>query len=225
MPQLRYWFTGSVLWLLASFALNIILALIGIRPMIPDKIFFFLFGVVLLVMFIGWWATAREGAASAKRDEKLDTLQATLDLIKGDLPTLDNSATKNISQLSNEQLRSRVSELAAAMRTFEAGYKDTQAQEAVPRILPPDTPQEQRQAAWNARMSRMTSHSMAAQSQFRIQFLPQALALREALCNKLGIMPPYQTGRVALDVGMMAGVSPVSDAADYLESLARRLPR
>lgn len=194
--------------------------------MISNKMVVFLIGVALLVMFIGWWTTAEQEEASAKREIKLDRLQETLDTIKSAMPVPDTgSAVQNLSQLSNIQLRQRVSDLTARMRTFEAGIKESQMKELSSRS-PANLSPEQRQTEWNAYTARMLSQSAEAQAQFRSQFLPQALALREAISTRVGILQPYSSDpkTVALDYGMLAGVSPISDAADYLESLARRLP-
>lgn len=226
MPPLQYWFSGAALWLAGSFIITVILAVIGIREMISNKMVVFLIGVALLVMFIGWWTTAEQEEASAKREIKLDRLQETLDTIKSAMPVPDTgSAVQNLSQLSNIQLRQRVSDLTARMRTLEAGIKESQMKELSSRS-PANLSPEQRQTEWNAYTARMLSQSAEVQAQFRSQFLSQALALREAISTRVGILQPYSSDpkTVALDYGMLAGVSPISDAADYLESLARRLP-
>jgi hypothetical protein len=148
------------------------------------------------------------------------------DLLKTAVPKPEISSTvENISRLPNEQIRRRVADLATAMRIFEGGRRSANAAELIDR-LPPSATREQRHAAWTEQTTRMLTRSAEEQTQFRIQFLPQALALREAMLNRLGIMPPYppQPRVVALDFGMLAGVSPISDAANYLEELARRLP-
>ncbi len=169
-------------------------------------------------MLLGMWTTAKQEEVSAKN-------QQTLDVIKVAVLPDTNSAVQNLSHLSNNQIKQHVSTLAARMRTFEAGLKSTQMRDMAQQ-LPKGASQQQREADWNAKTATMFSQSAEAQSQFRSQFLPQALALREIMSKRLGILQPCPSDRktVALDFGMLAGASPVSDAADYLEGLARQLP-
>jgi hypothetical protein len=110
------------------------------------------------------------------------------------------------------------------MRTFEGGLQTARMGELAER-LPPSATEQQRQAAWNAQTAKLLTQSAEAQTQFRLQFLPEALALREAMLNRLGKFPPYAPDHrtVALDFGL-AGASPISDAAGYLEQLTRQLP-
>jgi hypothetical protein len=62
------------------------------------------------------------------------------------------------------------------------------------------------------------------QNEFRCRYLPEAQALERELCKRLGrsiIANNYRV--IALREGILAGPSPVSDAADYLEEMAREL--
>jgi hypothetical protein len=224
MPGLQYWFSVAALWLAGSFVITVILGIMGIRTMIPNKIAVFLIGMALLVMLLGWWTAAEQEEASAKREHKLDQISETLDLIKSSLPPVTAfTPVDNLSSFSNAQLRDRVLRLTAAMRTFEGGIKA--AESPVMNPLPATATETQRHADWTARTNAMLERSTQAQNEFRVRFLPEALALREEMSKRLGRMPPYPEDRktVALNYGMLAGVSPISDAADYLEELARQM--
>jgi hypothetical protein len=226
MPALHYWVSGAALWLAGSFAITVILAIVGIKEMISNKMAVLLIGAALLIMFIGWWTTAEQEEASVQREIKIDRLQETLDVIKSAIPVLDNTSTvQNLSQLSNAQLRQRVSDLTARMRTFEGVIKAEETKELFEKrqtSILEQPPQNNR----NVETARMLERSTEVQTQFRSQLLPQALALREILSNRIGISQPYPLipNNVALDYGILAGPSPISNAANYLEQLARQLP-
>lgn len=66
MPSFHYWISGAALWVAGSFILGVVLAAIGIKSLIPKKVFVILIGLSFLVMFIGWWTTAEQEKNSEK---------------------------------------------------------------------------------------------------------------------------------------------------------------
>ena len=78
MPSPQYWVSGAALWIAGSFILSIIIAVIGIKEMVPSKLLVFLVGVAILLMFIGWWTTAEQEEAAAR--SKIDNADMRSDI-------------------------------------------------------------------------------------------------------------------------------------------------
>jgi hypothetical protein len=141
----------------------------------------------------------------------------------GTLRSEPQSATIN----SNSSLRKRTSELTPRMRVFQEGA--TQAFTRLYAKYPQDPQQAQafRESEAGKRYAQeqyelLNRYTAEADQQFR----SEALALRDEMERRLGRLPPYPRERrtLWLDTNNMAGPSPFSWAADYLEELARRLP-
>lgn len=129
---------------------------------------------------------------------------------------------ENLSRLTNEQLRSKVASLAARMRVFQGGVSADMSElfSRYPRLAGPMDP---RQQAMSVEFSRRSSQALF---EFNSSMRPEALALREVMLRRQGRFPPYAhtVQSSALDINSLAGISPISDAAEYLESIARQLP-
>jgi len=129
--------------------------------------------------------------------------------------------------LSGRELSNSAVSLAQKMREFERAW---QVQEQL-----------EEEQLWNAQIAAKTpdekvklrnqetafyiqSHANE-ETAFRNQLLGQAIYLRDQLLMRLGnptITPEDRMRSLAFD-GMLAGPSPISDAADYLERLARQV--
>jgi hypothetical protein len=84
--------------------------------------------------------------------------------------------------------------------------------------------EEQRQAAWRAETENLLKQTNEENNEFRCRILPEALAVEREVSRRLGRQIATNNHRVvALRHGMLAGPSPVADAADYLELMARDL--
>ncbi len=144
-------------------------------------------------------------------------------------PTRTTSTPQNeFAGLSNVQLRNRVIDLAKSMRKVEEEFKNrnqelsTRGMVAVGKVKSePD-----KNAAWwestNAEMVERNRQALI----FGQDYLPEARELREELERRVGkdSVPTRPGDLVALNEGALAGPSPITDAADYLEKLARKLP-
>src|SRR5208282_4416571 len=119
-----------------------------------------------------------------------------------------------LAGLTNAQLRERTIAFATTLRHFEAEQKKLQ-----PHAREPDTmtPQDfaKKFSEWSA------NEAEAWGNQYRVQ----GAELAEELRSRLALPTPSigQPGFIALISHNLVGPSPISDAADYLESLARRL--
>ncbi len=139
--------------------------------------------------------------------------------------------TNEFAGHTNNQLRQRVITFAREMRVFESDYKAKR-----PQMEPlwGSTQQEIREN-WSRHIAQSHALSEAEKVHFRNNFLGEARSLRDELSKRLGISTVAESptsyanmeeNMVAhtLKFGMLAGPSPVSDIADYLEKLARALP-
>ncbi len=105
-----------------------------------------------------------------------------------------------IDKLSNKELKSVTQDLVDAMRSFEANNKDGFENEW--HVI--GTPQEK------------GSYRYAFE-----QYRKRALEVRAELWKRLQSQPATT---IALDADSLAGASPITDAANYLETLSRQLP-
>lgn len=196
MPPLRYWFTQSAAFQVAALVFATVVSLLGLRPVISE-------GTSSVVMAVAGGLTLWAWIISAKQAEESDKQKKLLELLRPkDLDALKGSAVENLTGLSGAEIKHRVAALTDRMRVFERGVLESRYGDEIGR------------------------RSSEANYNFRHQFLPEATALRGEMARRLGITQPFATDHrtVALDYGMLAGVSPISDAAIYLETLARQLP-
>lgn len=138
-------------------------------------------------------------------------------------------AVQNLKNLSNDDLRERVSNLANRMRTFQAGVSEgfTQIMIRYPRpkkmdIMEwQDTPEgKQQSAAWMTLATREMTEYLS-------QFYSEAVSLRQEIESRRGKFPPYSFDMrtIALDNPPgLAGPTPIANAAQYLEEQAQSLP-
>ncbi|RVE83326.1 hypothetical protein [Sinorhizobium meliloti] len=111
-----------------------------------------------------------------------------------------------------EELKARVLELTRKMRNWELERSH------------------QRMALLYSRgdFDELTKHYLATSLEqnhhWQTVFQPTALALEEAILHRLGRKKnPLERGDTAIDYGTLAGPDPVTEAANYLERLAREL--
>ena len=121
-------------------------------------------------------------------------------------------------------LREGTLQLAEEMRTFEAeGDK-----QFVTSLLttPPVTNQteEQIEEALDKQSQELMQSHITTWRTYRDRFYRPARAFRDELRRRLGIRNTSKEPRIpALDQAMLTGANPISEAADYLVALARRL--
>jgi hypothetical protein len=131
--------------------------------------------------------------------------------------------------LNKADLRERTLTFAHRMRSFESGHK-TKSNEMAERLLVARRgfDEEQRIKRWQADSANEQSLRAQHEASFRSTILPQAQALEQELCSRLGQgavssrTRPHDVRTISL-IGFLAGPSPLSDTADYLEEMARSL--
>jgi hypothetical protein len=134
-------------------------------------------------------------------------------------------------EMANPQLKQATIDLAMDLRELQRKHDDTSDLRYNQRLTAMQDAQtkEERQRVWQEQ----NLQDSVAQSEIKYEFerlRVQGIALREELVRRLQV-PPSQQGddlenyaRITLDDGMLAGVSPLRNLADYLEGLAVPLP-
>jgi hypothetical protein len=151
----------------------------------------------------GWYVAAKQNAESDEQAKILRDIRAAL-------PGPSSGQVHNLAPLDAAALKTRVASLTLRMRTFAAGVDSSRA-----RLFAPGQMDHQK----------LIQHSADAQAEYRGQLWPEAIALRDEMARRVGLLKPYPSDHrsVAIDYGMLAGVSPINEAANYLEELARKL--
>ncbi len=117
-----------------------------------------------------------------------------------------------LRNITNAQLGARTLELAARLRAFQLGADECR-NEMIDKTLPGWSREEQGKAFRQMSKS-LRHHHDDTQSEFKAQFLAEALALQEEIMGRLDMKVPPEHP-----------LAPIRyDAADYLEELARKLP-
>lgn len=133
-----------------------------------------------------------------------------------------DNGPQDLRLLTNMKLRNEAIDLANNMRVFEANYHGVSR--SLSTNLPRSATEDQRHAQWESDLKKDHQRRAAYETEFKTRFRPLAVAIRHEIARRLGIFPPYDNPDIVLDKGMLAGPSPVSEAADLIDELARRLP-
>jgi hypothetical protein len=97
LPASHFWFTGSALFTIGSFALSAILGFLGIAAMTANYRRWVMAGyaAAFILFLIGWWQSAKQEEVSAKRDTDFESMQS-------DLSKIANSANVSLNQSASE---------------------------------------------------------------------------------------------------------------------------
>ncbi len=154
------------------------------------------------------------------------------DTAPNSLPIKQTALTRQLGNLSNNQLKASAIELAKRMRAFEdnAGLQMRQAQ---PRYNVKNTKEQNKDdlLKYNKIMDQMRT---TMQTQFANEYLGNAREIINEITYRLrqiGIFPPYVDDPQPMDEqnlsllrdGRVVGWAPISQLADYIERLAGRL--
>jgi len=139
-----------------------------------------------------------------------------------------NPLTASIKNLTNAQLKERTTAFAAQMRVFDV--RRSQAVENL-FILQPITremSQEEKNSIWQKNNMELQKLIADTQIEFMNRFRPEALALKDELLFRLRMQgfqppPPLKLAESTISDGTLAGIHPISDAANWIESMARLL--
>ncbi|MBE0559913.1 MAG: hypothetical protein IH622_03645 [Ochrobactrum anthropi] len=129
-------------------------------------------------------------------------------------------AVRNLQDFSNAELRDLATDTTTRMRNFERSIKQERNHRfGFDNILYYDSSR-------NDYTERLLKQSNENLHRWRSDYQPDAVAIRDELLRRLG--PNHDVdlhrARVALDHGMLAGPSPIADAATAIEMLCHALP-
>lgn len=127
--------------------------------------------------------------------------------------------------LSNAELSRQAIALAVEMRDFETEHRNRDWEiSEYERDRVRSAREKEKDLFWRQYANNSIRRSNEHQNRFRQRYLGKAVHLRDEMLRRVQPPPNFDSHRLIAFDGMLAGPSPVSDAADYLEQLARSLP-
>jgi hypothetical protein len=132
---------------------------------------------------------------------------------------------EQLSDLPRSELKEETLQLAAEMRTFEAGSDSAYVTTLITTRTLPHMSEEERDRELDRESTELVQRHMATWRIYRERFYRPARAFRDELRKRLGIKNPRREPEIpALDEAALTGAKPITEAADYLTELANRLP-
>ena len=129
-----------------------------------------------------------------------------------------------LKTLPPSELREEVLQLATEMKSFEAGTdREFVSTLSAPPPVAALTEAERDEALDRESRELMERHLLTRRA-YRERFYRPARAFRDELRKRLGIRNVSREPKIpALDAGVLSGAKPITNAANYLVALARRL--
>lgn len=200
---------------LTSIAITGVLGLAALAPpALSPLLFSAACAVIAFLTLVAWWNAARQEFAKSN-------VVATANELVRKLSHVNESpgiAVANFSSLSSSELRSRVHMIAQQMREMETEFRELRDR---------DLSRGRGNEDWDTFTSRLVTEGNKQTTRWRADLRPEAVALWDELRRRVYGSPPYPRdsgASTALEHGMLAGVSPLDNAATALERLARQLP-
>ena len=128
----------------------------------------------------------------------------------------------HLSHLTDAELKSKTLDIAEEMRSFEADYqnsRDKTTSELADESASDAGLKEVLQKAKDTYEEKQTAFS----SEFKSNYGPEAAAVRYEISKRLGSLDASENFSPALDHGVLVGANPVTDAADLIEELVKKL--
>ena len=133
-------------------------------------------------------------------------------------PLVDQLKTLQPSELREETLH-----LATEMKSFEAGT-DREFVTTLATPLPVQITDAERDEVLDRESRTLMERHLLTVRAYRERFYRPARAIRDELRKRLGIRNISREPELpALDEGVLSGAKPITEAANYLAALARRL--
>ncbi len=132
---------------------------------------------------------------------------------------------EQLSELPRSELKEETLQLAAEMRSFEAGSDSAYVTTLItPRPLA-NLSEEERDREIDRESTELVQRHLVTWRIYRERFYRPARAFRDELRKRIGIKNPRREPEIpALDQAALTGAKPITEAADYLTELANRLP-
>jgi hypothetical protein len=129
---------------------------------------------------------------------------------------------EELSELPPAELRNETLEFVAALKSFEAGT-DREFVNTLAAAIPVASEAEKDEVL-DQQSAVLMEHNLRTWRAYREQFYRPARAFRDELRKRLGIRNVNSEPRIpALDQAILSGAKPITQAANYLAGLARRL--
>jgi hypothetical protein len=128
--------------------------------------------------------------------------------------------------MSNTDLQTNAILLAREMRDLEMKYRDREDNEMAreQNAMIRATTEAERNNLFSVFRELDSQIRSEFQNAFNQQFLVSARLIRDEILRRLPPQPKPKESIIALEYGSLAGPNPVTEAANYIESLARMLP-
>ncbi|HEY1953229.1 MAG TPA: hypothetical protein VGG76_10510 [Gemmatimonadaceae bacterium] len=137
-------------------------------------------------------------------------------------PDSPDALVEELGDLPPADLREEALELAKAMKSFEAGT-DREFVNSLAIAIPAATDAEKDEVL-DKQSAVLMEHNLSTWRAYRDQFYRPARAFRDEMRKRLGIRNVNSEPRIpALDEAVLTGAKPITQAANYLAGLARRL--
>jgi hypothetical protein len=132
---------------------------------------------------------------------------------------------EQLSELPRSELKEETLQLAAEMRSFEAGSDSAYVTTLItPRLLK-NLSEEESDRELDRESTELVQRHLVTWRIYRDRFYRPARAFRDELRKRIGIKNPRREPEIpALDQAALTGAKPITEAADYLIELANRLP-
>ena len=187
---------------------------------------------MLLVSGASWWRSAKQAKerradeveSRAMHEQIIDLIDrlAAATTIADDENNIDGFIDP--SRLTRTKLHDRAIACSAKMRAFEADRRLRQVELSMTQSVPDNASEEERLTEWQLRTDRLLREALKQQKEFRSRIWPEALALEYEIAGRLGrSISNEDTHPIALRRGLIAGIAPVTAAANYLETIAHDL--
>jgi hypothetical protein len=129
-----------------------------------------------------------------------------------------------LRELPPADLRDEALQLAKEMKSFEAGSDREFVNTLVAARGLPAVTEAEHDDVLDKQSTELMEHNLRTWRAYRESFYRPARAFRDELRKRLGIRNVNSEPRIpALDEAVLTGARPITQAADYLAGLARRL--
>lgn len=126
-----------------------------------------------------------------------------------------------LSHLTDVELKSKTLDIAEEMRSFEADYQNSR--DKTTSELTKSTSDEDLKKVLQKAKDTYEEKQTAFSSEFKSNYGPEAAAVRYEISKRLGSLDASENFNPALDHGVLVGANPVTDAADLIEELVKKL--
>jgi hypothetical protein len=153
--------------------------------------------------------------------ENDDDEEAEDDILAQTPSSVADEGETGLSHLTDVELKSKTLDFVEKIRSFEADYQ--RSRDKTTAELTDFSSDDNLSGALQDVKDTYEQRQEAFSSEFESKYRPVAVAVRQEISKRLGISEPNDNFTPALDRGMLAGINPLTDAADLIEELVEKL--